>query len=180
VSAETVAARYALAIFELGVETGDLPRVLQEIRQVAELYDKSPDLARLLSSPLVPEEARVATIQEVAERVGVSPLIKNALGVLARRRRTGALSAIADELDRLSDEKAGIARVTVVSAERLSESYQEQLTKELATMTGRKVVLEQKLDPELLAGVVVRIGDQVIDGSARSRLTELRAQLLSS
>jgi F-type H+-transporting ATPase subunit delta len=128
----------------------------------------------------VAEEARVATIQEIADRLGVSSLAKNAAGVLARRRRLSALPAIIAELGRLSDEKAGLARVTVISAERLSDSYRERLTQELAMMTGKKVVLEQKLDPDLLAGVVVRVGDQVIDGSARTRLTELRTQLLST
>jgi F-type H+-transporting ATPase subunit delta len=180
VSDETVAGRYARAMFELGVESGDLPRLLAETRRVAEVHDSSPELARLLASPLVPEDERVATIREVAERLGVSSLVRNAVGVLARRRRTSALTAIAADLDRLSDEKAGIARITVVSAERLSESYQQRLTEELARMTGRKVVLEQKLDPDLLAGVVVRIGDQVIDGTVRTRLTELRSQLLST
>ncbi len=91
-----------------------------------------------------------------------------------------ALPAIAAELDRLSDEKAGIARATVISAERLSEAYEQRLTQELSSMTGKKVVLDVKQDPELLAGIIVRIGDQVIDGSAKARLAEVASQLLSA
>src|SRR5262249_1790302 len=143
-------------------------------------YAQSSDLARAMGSPLVPEEARVATMNDLADRVGISPLSKNALGVISRRRRVFALPAIAAELDRLSDEKSGVARVTVISAERLPDSYRDRLVQELSSMTGKKVVLEQRLDPELLAGVVVRIGDRVIDGSARTRLAELRQQLLAT
>lgn len=179
-SAETVAQRYARAIFDLGVENGNLPALVDDFRRLAEVCKHAPELDRVMSSPLVLEEARVATMNELADRVGVSPLAKNALGVITRRRRVFALPAIATDLDRLSDEKSGVARVTVVSAERLPDSYRDRLVEELSSMTGKKVVLEQKLDPELLAGVVVRIGDRVIDGSARTRLAELRQQLLAT
>jgi F-type H+-transporting ATPase subunit delta len=180
VSAERVAQRYARAIFDLGVDGDNLPALVDDFRRLAELYAQSPELDRLMGSPLVGEEARVATMDELADKVGISPLAKNALGVLTRRRRVFALPAIATELDRLADEKSGVARVIVISAERLPDSYRERLVEELASMTGKKVVLEQKLDPDLLAGVVVRIGDRVIDGSARTRLSELRSQLLGT
>jgi F-type H+-transporting ATPase subunit delta len=180
VSAERVAQRYARAIFDLGVDGGNLPALVDDFRRLAELCAQSPELDRLMGSPLVGEEARVATMDELADKVGISPLAKNALGVLTRRRRVFALPAIATELDRLADEKSGVARVIVISAERLPDSYRERLVEELASMTGKKVVLEQKLDPDLLAGVVVRIGDRVIDGSARTRLSELRSQLLGT
>jgi F-type H+-transporting ATPase subunit delta len=179
-SNETVAQRYARAIFELGVESGNLQTVVEDFRRLAEVYAQSPELGHLMTSPLVGEEARIATMNDLADRVGVSALGKNALGILARRRRISALPAVSADLDRLTDEKAGVARVTVISAERLPDSYRERLVEELAAMTGKKVVLDQKLDPELLAGVVVRIGDRVIDGSARTRLAELRTQLLGT
>ena len=107
-------------------------------------------------------------------------MTKNAAGLLARRKRFFALPAIAVELDRLSDENAGIARATVTSAEPLSEAYEQRLVQELSALTGKKIVLQRKQDPELLAGLVVRIGDQVIDGSAKSTLAELASQLLSA
>lgn len=178
-SAETVAQRYAQAIFDLGSESDQLPALQQDFRNLAEAYRASPELDRLMASPLVSEEARFATMSEIATRVGISPLARNALGILTRRRRLFALSAIATELDRLADEKSGITRITVISAERLPDSYRQRLIEQLGTMTGKKVVLDQKLDPNLLAGVVVRIGDLVIDGSARTRLAELKSQLLS-
>jgi len=180
VSAETVAHRYARAIFELGVETSTLQEFVADTHKLAEVYVESIELQRLMNNPLVPESDRLATVQEIADRLGISPLAKNAAGLLARRRRMFALPAIAAELDRLSDEKAGIARATVLPAERLSEAYEQRLTQELSSMTGKKVVLDVKQDPELLAGIIVRIGDQVIDGSAKARLAEVASQLLSA
>jgi F-type H+-transporting ATPase subunit delta len=180
VSAETVAERYARAIFDLGNETSSLSGLVDDVHKLAEAYTESTELQKVLGNPLIPEPERLATMAELADRLGLSPLAKNAAGLIARRKRAFALPAIASELDRLSDEKAGIARATVISAERLSEAYQQRLTQELSVMTGKKIVLESKQDPELLAGLIVRIGDQVIDGSARARIAELATQLLSA
>jgi F-type H+-transporting ATPase subunit delta len=180
VSAETVADRYARAIFDLGNETSTLPGLVADMHKLADTYGESAELQKTMSNPLIPEGERLATVAEIADRLGLSPLAKNAAGLLARRKRMFALPAIAAELDRLSDEKAGIARATVISAERLSEAYQQRLTQELSAMTGKKIVLETQQDPELLAGLIVRIGDQVIDGSARARIAELASQLLSA
>jgi F-type H+-transporting ATPase subunit delta len=180
VSAETVAERYARAIFDLGNETSTLSELVADVHKLADAYVESAELQKVLGNPLIPEAERLATMAELSDRLGLSPLAKNAAGLLARRKRTFALPTIASELDRLSDEKAGIARATVISAERLSEAYQQRLTQELSAMTGKKIVLESKQDPELLAGLIVRIGDQVIDGSAKARIAELASQLLSA
>jgi F-type H+-transporting ATPase subunit delta len=180
VSPETVAERYARAIFDLGVETSTVSTLVDEIHKLAEAYQESTELRKVMGNPLIPEDERLATIAEIVDRLGLSPTTKNAAGLLAQRKRMFALPAIAAELDRLSDEKAGIARATVISAERLSEAYEQRLTQELSAMTGKKIVLDRKQDPELLAGVIVRIGDQVIDGSAKARLAELASQLLTA
>jgi F-type H+-transporting ATPase subunit delta len=180
VSDETVAQRYARAIFELGVEGSNLPVLLEDMRNLAQAYKESPEMHRMMGNPLIPEEARLATIHEIAERLGLSPMGTNAAGVLTHRKRISALPEIVEELDRLSDEQAGVARATVISAEPLSEAYAERLSQELSTATGKTVVLDRKHDPDLLAGLVVRIGDQVIDGSVRARLSALLTQLLSA
>jgi F-type H+-transporting ATPase subunit delta len=180
VSGETVARRYAQAIFDLGVETSTLPTLVDDIHKLAEVYETSPDLRKILNNPLIPDDERLATLNEIADRLGLSPLTKNAAGLLARRKRFFALPAIATDLDRLSDEQSGIARATVTSAERLSEAYEQRLVQELSALTGKRIVLERKQDPDLLAGLVVRIGDQIIDGSAKATLAELASQLLST
>ena len=177
---ETVAERYAQAIFELGVETGGVTALIEDFRRLAELYDASDELRKIMNNPLVPEADRLATVNELSDRLGLTDLAKNAAGLLTRRKRMYAVSGIAKELDRLSDQRAGIVRATVVSAEPLTDWFAEKLTEELKNMTGRRIVLDRRHDPELLAGLIIRIGDQVIDGSARTKLAELSAHLLQS
>jgi F-type H+-transporting ATPase subunit delta len=180
VSQDTVAQRYAQAIFDLGVETSSVRRLADDMRGLVAAFQASVDLQRVMGNPLVPESARLAAVREIAERLGLSRLAINAAGLLTSRKRMAALPAISLELDRLADEQSRTQRVTVVSAEPLSEPYAERLTRELEHMTGKTVILDRKLDPELLAGVVIQLGDQIIDGSARARLADLRSQLLSA
>jgi F-type H+-transporting ATPase subunit delta len=91
-----------------------------------------------------------------------------------------ALPAIVRELRILSDKKRGVLRAQVTSAKPLTPAYLDRLKVQLEKMTGKKVEIDLTEDPELLAGVVARIGDRVYDGSLRSRLREMRAQLLPS
>jgi len=177
---ESVAERYAQAIFELGVETGGVTALIEDFHKVANLYEESEELRKVLNNPLISEADRVAAMSELSDKLGLTDLAKNAVGLLTRRKRMAAISGIANELDRLSDQRAGIVRATVVSAEPLTDWFTDKLTEELRNMTGRRIVLDRKHDPELLAGVIVRIGDQVIDGSARTKLAELSAHLLQS
>jgi F-type H+-transporting ATPase subunit delta len=180
VSFDTVAHRYSQAILEIGVETSTLASLTEEIRAVAEAYATSSEMHVLAQSPLIPEAERIAAIDEVAQRLGLSRVARNVLGVLTARRRLAALPAISRRLAKLADERAGIVRATVASAEPLSEAHCQRLQRELEELTGKKVVLERRQDPELLAGLVVRVGDRVIDCSARARLQNLSSQLLSA
>jgi F-type H+-transporting ATPase subunit delta len=90
------------------------------------------------------------------------------------------LPALSRALRKLSDEHANLVRAQVTSAKALPDDYVRRLQGELEKMTGHKVLLERKVDPTLIAGVVTRVGDLVIDGSLRARLVDLKAQLLSS
>ena len=179
-SDKTVAERYAQAIFELGLETGGVTALIEDFHRLAEVYEESEELRKIMSNPLVPEQDRLAIAGEMADRLGLVDLAKNAVKLIARRKRMSAVPAIAEVLDRLSDQRAGIVRATVVSAEPLSEPFAERLSEELKVMTGKRIVLDQQHDPDLLAGLIVRIGDRVIDGTARTRLAELYSHLLLS
>jgi F-type H+-transporting ATPase subunit delta len=179
-SQDTVATRYAQALFDLGEETSSLRPLANDIRKLADAFASSTDLQQLMGNPLISHESRLAAVREIAERLGLSRLAINTAALLTSRKRMVALPEIADEFERLVDQRGGTQRVTVISAEPLSEPYAERLTRELERMTGKTVVLERKLDPELLAGVVLRLGDQIIDGSARARLADLKSSLLSA
>jgi F-type H+-transporting ATPase subunit delta len=177
-SNESVARRYARAIFELGKEGGNLPALSREITSFAEVYEASEELRNVLDNPLVPEEQREAVLVDIAGRLGMSQTGNSTVRLLARRRRLAAAPEISRQLARLADEDASLVRATVTSAGPLSESYLNDLRAAIEKSTGHKVAITHKVDPSLIAGVVTQIGDQVIDGSVRARLASFRDSLL--
>lgn len=176
----TVAERYARAIFDIGVETGTLKQLEEQVRSFAEAYQSSLDLRSVLENPLVPHDQRDKVLGELATRLGLGTMAQNTVRYLASRRRLGVLPEIAERLHGLSDEQQGVVRATVTSATPMPESFYQKLSAELAALVGRKVVLDRREDPTLIAGIVTRIGDNTIDGSIRGRLDQLERQLLSS
>lgn len=179
-SNSAVAERYGRAIFELAEEAGQAAGLTQQLANFAAAYTLSPELRAVLSNPLVDQSQRDAVLKEIAARLGLSPLATTAVRYVASRRRMSSLPEIARRLGSLADEKAGVVRASVTSAGQLSESYYEKLKTELEGLTGRKIILERRQDPSLIAGVVTRIGDNTIDGSVRGKLDQLERQLQSA
>ena len=175
-----VARRYAKALVDLGAETGTLDTVNEEISRFAAAYSASLELRRMLENPLVSHAQKKAVLTEVAEKLGVGPIAKNTALLLNDRRRMSILPSIAQLLREISDKKKGLLRAEVISASPLSDSYYAKLHAQLEKMTGKKIVLDKKEDPALLAGVVTRIGDTIYDGSLLARLKEMRNALLPS
>lgn len=177
-SQETVGRRYARAIFEIGKETGTLSALAREIEDFAAMYADHEDLRAVLQNPLVPEAEREAVLRELASRSGASETALSTLRLLARRRRLSALPEIARALVRFVEEDQNLVRALVTSAGPLGEAYLARLRGELERATGKRIAITHKQDPSLIAGVVTQIGDQVIDGSVRARLSSFRESLL--
>jgi F-type H+-transporting ATPase subunit delta len=173
-----IADRYARAIFELGIETGQVEELTRQVSDFANVYGGSDELRSVLDNPIIEEAKRDAMLRDVASRLGLSQLALNTVRLLAARRRLRALPDVARRLAGLADERSGVLRATVSSAVPLSELYYQQLQGALEKATQRRIVIERRQDPTLIAGVVTRIGDNTIDGSVKGRLTELERQLL--
>jgi F-type H+-transporting ATPase subunit delta len=179
-SKSSVAERYARAVFELADEAGQTAALTQQLADFAAAYGASAPFRNVMQNPLVEPQQRDAVLKDIASRLGVSPLCTSTIRYIASRRRMACLPEIARRLGSLADEKAGVVRASVTSAGQLSESYYEKLKGELEGLTGRKIVLERKQDPTLIAGVITRIGDNTIDGSVRGKLDQLERQLQSA
>ena len=173
-----VARRYAKALIELGSEQGNLDAVVREVSAIAEAFDSSVELQNLVDNPEVPRASRKAVLVEIATRLGASSMVRNTIGLLADNRRLSIVPALAKLLRDQADLRAGLVRAHVRSAAPLTEGYVHKLQQALETRFKKKVVVDRAVDPKLLAGVVTRVGDTIIDGSLRSRLDELRTQLL--
>lgn len=177
-SYEAIARRYARAVFEIGKETSALPVVTREMADFAAMYAASAELRDVLDNPLVPEEPREGLLTELASRMGLSQTSLSTLKLLGRRRRLAALPEIAAQIARMVDEDGAVVRASVTSAGPLTDAYINELKATLEKSTGKKVTITHKQDPSLIGGVVTQIGDQVIDGSIRARLSSFRESLL--
>jgi F-type H+-transporting ATPase subunit delta len=179
-SYETIARRYARAVFEIGKEQKSLAQITRDLSDFSSAYETNDELRMVLGNPLVKEEQSVAVIRELAQRMGMAETSLSTLLLLAQRRRLPALPAIVRELQRVADEDTGVVRALVTSAGSLSEAYLNKLQGELERSTGKKVVITHQQDPSLIAGIVTRIGDRVIDGSVKTRLDSFRESLLGT
>ncbi len=162
---------------ELAVEANQVAPIAQQLQRVAEAYAGSEELRSVLADPVVDEEKRVKIVQALSQRLGLSQLVQNALAVLQQRRRLGSLPDIVQSYLQLADEQAGLIQASVASAVPLSDNQAQALKGELERLTGRKIALDRHHEPGLLAGVVARIGDHVIDASLKGRLEELAQRL---
>jgi len=173
-----IARRYATALLELGTETGQLEQLVDELNKLAEAYTGSSDLRAAFADPLVPTTAKKAILADIAERTGAGGTTRNAVSLLLDRRRIAALPAIAAKLREMADLKRGIVRAEVLTAMPLPEEYFSKLQRELERITGRRIALDRKLEPSLICGVVVRVGDTVYDGSLIARLRQMKDSMM--
>jgi F-type H+-transporting ATPase subunit delta len=174
VSVSLVARRYARALLELGVEQGDLDRIVDEMDALAAAWETSADLRNAIENPLVAHPAKKAVVSEIADQIGATATVRHVVQLLVDRRRTRALPYVASMLRELADARKGVVRAEVTTAAPLNDAFYARLQAQLEKMTARRVVIDRRVDPALIAGVVTRIGDRIIDGSLRTRLQSLR------
>jgi F-type H+-transporting ATPase subunit delta len=168
-----VGGRYATALFELARDARTVDQVEASLATVRDALNGSPDLGRLTTSPLVARGAAAKALLATAERLGVDPTTRNFLGVLAENRRLGQLPAIVRAYGRLAAQHRGETRAEVTSAHPLAPEQVSELKQQLRQRVGREVSVDLQVDPEILGGLVVRIGSQMIDSSIRTRLNTL-------
>ena len=175
-----IARRYAKALVDIGVETGSLDAIVNDVSNVASAFESSADLRNALENPLVAHAAKRAVLEDLASQLGLSPVVKNTLLFMADRRRTRILPTVAQLVREMNDLRRGVVRAEVVTAAPLSDAYYARLQAQLEKMTGKQVVLDKRQDESIIAGVVARIGDTVYDGSLRARLAEIKGTLLGA
>ena len=171
------ARRYAKALFELSKEAGQVAEVAGELTSIGDLLDGNPELHGVLFRPLHPVAQRRAVLDGVTDRIGASPTVRSFFSLLIDQRRLVDFPAIHEEFERLASEDAGLRRAEVVSAGPLRDDQLERLRRALSTRTGGEVEVSVRVDPNLLGGVIAKIGDLVFDGSLRTQLRQLRANL---
>ena len=171
----TAARRYAEAVFELGEEGNSLDQWQEELGLLAEVAGDAGAL-RVLENEKSPLADRVALLDRAL--TGMSPLARNLARLLLSRGRFNLLPEINRIFEEMMDERNGIVRARVTTAVPLDAAEQRAIADRLRAMTGaRDVRLQSIVDPSIIGGLVARVGDQLIDGSTRSRLVQLKRQL---
>lgn len=174
-----LALKYAQAIYEIASDRALLDNVEKQLRLVESTIAGHADLATLMYHPLVPAPAKKETINRVFAG-DLDGFVRNFLLLLIDKRREPALPAIIREYIRLANEARNMAEAEVFTARELSAGQLEALAAKLSQVTGKNIVLKTAIDQELLGGVVVKIGDKLIDGSVARQLKTLKAALLTN
>jgi F-type H+-transporting ATPase subunit delta len=174
---EPAARRYAEAAFEVATRDNAFDTWRAELDAAAEVV-ADERVGRALANPSIPLERRNATADATFGPLAGRQVL-NLIKLMLRRGRIEELPRVAAEFRRLDDERQDITHATATSAAPLAPDEVRALTAKLEQSTGGRIALDVQVDPSLLGGLVVRVGDRLIDGSVRSRLERLRNQLVS-
>ncbi len=172
-----IARRYAAAMFDLGSKQHQLDRTLDDVQEIARLFSKHT-LAFLLREPKVPA-LRKETVLREALSARVLPISLNLALLVVQRGLVDLMPNIAHELQQMVFDYKNQAVAEVTTATPMDEQQQTLVKQALEKRTGKTILLQTKVNPEILGGVVARVGDQVIDGSVQQRLQVLKRQLLN-
>lgn len=172
-----VAERYASALFEVAKRKGLQEEIEGHLGLARGLFE-NPNLRKFLSSPNVGIEEKMALLRSGLEGV-INPLIFNLFELLLDRKRVEHLPEISSVFTSLLEESKGIERAEVRTAIPMNREMERKLQRTLEKMIGKKILLEKHVDSSLIGGVLVRMGDQLLDSTVRTRLRDLREELLA-
>jgi F-type H+-transporting ATPase subunit delta len=175
---EELATVYARSLFEAADDAGRLDEVREQLGQLADALDADRDLQVFFFSPyLSAEEKKDGAAKAVT---GADDLVRNFLDLLIENQRVPALFGIRREYDALWEHENKLLPVQVVSATELDPAIVDRIGDRIAEQTGQKVELSSAVDPDVLGGLVVRVGNTVLDASVRNRLENLRREVARS
>ena len=169
----SLAGRYASALFSLAREQNLVSAVEGDLENLGQAIRESDDLAGLIRNPQVSRDAAAKAMSGVAGVLGTGDLTRNFLGVLAENRRLGSLPDMIRAFAAIAAAHRGEVTAEVVTAHPLTDTQLKALAKKLKEREGREVKLKASVEPEILGGLVVKIGSTMIDGSIRTRLNSL-------
>ena len=169
---DIVAQRYAKALFALGQQEGmaKLEQYGENLSALEGVLEDSPELVRLFHIPVI----SVAEKQKVLDKLDVDPMIKNFCSLLAEKERLPLFEEIAEAFGKLLDEAWGVVRGKLLTAVSLSKEQQAGILARLEKQTSKQIALKFEVDPSILGGVVLQVGDNVLDASLRAQLAILR------
>jgi len=169
----SLAGRYASALFGLARDERQIDAVSRSLDAINQALADSREFHQMVVSPLVDRDDAAKAFTALADKLNLDPITRNFLGVLARNGRKSQLQQIIRLFRRLAADHRGEATAEVVSARPLSDDQVAKLREQLKSRAGRDVILETRTDPQILGGLIVKLGSEMIDASLKTKLNRL-------
>ena len=175
--AGSLARRYARALLDIGKEDGQVRRCLSEVEEFSRTLEESAELREAMESAYLSRQVKRSALESLLSSTGYLPATKSFFSLLVEKGRMNILPAILVELRRLTEEYEGIERAVVTVPMALPAHQKDFLRAVLEKRTGKKILLDESVDPAVLGGMVVRVGSTVYDGSVRTQIQQIRQNL---
>lgn len=174
--AKLVSMTYANSIFEVAEELGDVEKFQTELSFIQKNMEDNQEFYSFLITPKISKAKRKETIEKIYSDK-ISNEILNFLKILVDKGRINAFSTIVESFNLLVDEKNNMKRVTVETVVPLDAGQKEKLTEKLEKLTGGNIVIEEKINTDIIGGVILRIGNEIIDQSIKTKLTAIEKNI---
>ncbi|MCT4507609.1 MAG: F0F1 ATP synthase subunit delta [Tepidibacter sp.] len=174
--AKLVASRYANALFEVGVLEGTTAALNDELKVIVDLFNENEDFLKILRAPLISKEEKKALVEKIYDNKASLEMM-NFLKVLIDKDRIGIIDEIFTEFKTLINEKENILEAVAITAVPMSEKDLNNLKQKLSETKGKNITLKNEVDSSVIGGVLVKMGNEEIDGTIKTRLEKLKDQL---
>lgn len=175
----TVIRRYAKALIEIGKEENRYRAIGRELRDLLAVFSGNPELYQLFLNPMYKLEERKGLAEGICENLGVSLEVKRFLSLLVETRDIRLYQGICEAYFRLEDELEGRITAQVEAPVEIDEGLVTGVKERLQTLTGREIVLKVDKNPALIGGLVVRVGNVILDGSIKTQLEKIKGRLVA-
>lgn len=169
-----VSGRYASALFELAQETGSVDEVGRALDSFGALIESSPDLQSLIRNPVFTAEEQTGAVKALMAKAGIGGLAANFIALVASKRRLFALPGMIAAYSQLVADAKGVVRAEVRVAEAPSAAQSASIAAALKDAAGKEVVMDLKVDPSLIGGLIVKMGSRMVDASLKTKLNAIR------
>lgn len=176
-STASVPGRYASAIYDLARDSSQVAEVEAQLTAFQSLLDESEDLRRMIKSPVYAADEQARAIGALLEKAGIGGTTANFLGLVAKNRRLFAVPEMIKGFKALAAQGRGEVTATVTAAQALTDEQIEELKSTLRQSIGKDVTLDIWIDPEILGGLIVKVGSRMVDSSLRTKLNNMRVGL---
>jgi F-type H+-transporting ATPase subunit delta len=178
-SIETIARRYGTALADVVLKSGETETVKKELNTFGAMISENADLDSIFRNPSIAHASKENLLGELIKRTKPSKTTANFLRVLLQNSRLTELAEISERFESVLEERSGVVSAEIISARELPATERKEFEKNLANLTGKTVRVNYEVDADIIGGVVTRIGSTVYDGSVRTKLENLREQLVN-